>query len=69
VPHTDPLFNEYRTLEDVPPHFLREVAHFFTVYKELEHAEVKGGGWDGLESAYTEIRRAAQRYQERYVEE
>ena len=40
VPHTDPLFKEYHTLGDVPPHFLEEMAHFFSVYKDLESAEV-----------------------------
>ena len=35
VPASDPLYNEYRELDDVPPHFLKEVAHFFTVYKDL----------------------------------
>jgi inorganic pyrophosphatase len=41
------------------------MAHFFDVYKDLEVDEVKGGGWDGLESAYAEIESAARRYQER----
>ena len=63
VPHTDPLFHEYRTLDDVPRHFLNEVAHFFNVYKDLESAEVVGKGWDGLEQAYAEIKGAVDRYQ------
>ena len=63
VPHTDPLFHEYRALKDVPPHFLEEVAHFFNVYKDLERAEVVGKGWDGLEQAYTEIENAVELYQ------
>ena len=64
VPHTDPLFKEYHSLEDVPPHFLEEMAHFFSVYKDLESATVVGKGWDGLEQAYAEIERAVQRYRE-----
>ena len=64
VPHTDPLFKEYHSLDDVPPHFLDEMAHFFSVYKDLESAEVVGKGWDGLEEAYAEIKGAAQCYQE-----
>ncbi len=64
VPHTDPLFKEYHSLEDVPPHFLEEMAHFFSVYKDLESATVVGKGWDGLEQAYAEIKRAVQRYRE-----
>jgi inorganic pyrophosphatase len=63
VPHTDPLFHEYRTLEDVPRHFLDEVAHFFNVYKDLESVEVVGKEWEGLEQAYAEIKGAVDRYQ------
>lgn len=63
VPHTDPLFNAYRSLDDVPPHFLEEVTHFFNVYKDLESGVVEGKGWDGIERAYQEIERAVQHYQ------
>jgi inorganic pyrophosphatase len=62
VPEYDPLFNEYRALENVPPHFLEEMAHFFNVYKDLESAEVVGTGWDGLEVAHSEIENAVARY-------
>ena len=62
VPHTDPLFAGYCSLEDVPPHFLHEVQHFFSVYKDLEQAEVKAGGWDGLEQAHAEIERCMETY-------
>ena len=64
VPEHDPLFNEYRALEDVPPHFLEEMAHFFNVYKDLESAEVHGTGWDGREVAHAGIEKAVVRYQQ-----
>lgn len=64
VPHTDPLFNGFRSLEDVPKHFLDEVTHFFSVYKDLEQVEVKALGWEGLDRAYQEIERAIQMYVE-----
>ncbi len=35
VPAKDPLFGHYKDIGDVPPHFLREVFHFFEVYKDL----------------------------------
>ncbi len=68
VPHTDPLFNHYHELNDIPAHFLKEVTHFFNVYKDLEQAETAGKGWDGLEQAYTEIERAVANYQNRLKE-
>jgi len=65
VPHTDPLFDGYHALDDVPPHFLDEVAHFFNVYKDLESAEVEGRGWEGIEKAHEEIEQAIASYWER----
>ncbi len=65
VPHTDPLFDGYHVLDDVPPHFLDEVAHFFNVYKDLESVEVEGRGWEGIEKAHEEIEQAIASYWER----
>jgi inorganic pyrophosphatase len=62
VPHTDPLFAEYEALEDVPRHFLEEAGHFFSVYKDLEMAEVEAKGWEGQAQAYEEIGRAVDHY-------
>ena len=50
VPVSDPRFEEYRTLRDVPEHLLREIAHFFETYKALEKKKwAKVGGWKGTE--------------------
>jgi inorganic pyrophosphatase len=64
VPHTDPLFQEYRDLDDVPRHFLEEAGHFFRVYKDLEMVEVEAKGRDGRDDAYEEIETAIDRYWE-----
>jgi inorganic pyrophosphatase len=62
VPHSDPLFNEFRTLENVPQHFLREVAHFFATYKQLEEIKVEPLGWTGSDEAFEEVRASVERY-------
>ncbi len=62
VPATDPLFDGYQELEDVPPHFLQEVSHFFSVYKDLQHIGVKVLKWEGREAALREIERACGLY-------
>lgn len=62
VPATDPLFANYRTLSDVPQHFLEEVKHFFTVYKNLQKEAVTAGAWEGHEVAQAEIERACGLY-------
>jgi len=64
VPHTDPLFKEYHSLKDVPPHFLDEMTHFFNVYKDLERGKVEGKGWDDTEYAHAAIKHAVKQYQE-----
>ncbi len=64
VPVRDPLYDEYRSLRDVPRHFLREVEHFFAIYKELEGVSTDALGWQDLDSARAIIERAAADYQE-----
>lgn len=63
VPNTDPLFQQYNALSDVPPHFLDEVQHFFSVYKDLESMRVVTKGWEGTKKAYLEIEQAVKAYQ------
>ena len=36
VPIGDPLWNHIETLDDVNPHLLKEIEHFFQIYKALE---------------------------------
>ena len=62
VPSTDPLFDEYRDLKDAPPHFLREVEHFFATYKQLEGVEIETQGWQSAEAAIAEIKRSAEQF-------
>lgn len=65
VPNTDPGFAGYRTLKDVPSHFLDEMAHFFTVYKDLESVRVKVHGWKGRKAAHEAIEKAVKLYRKR----
>jgi inorganic pyrophosphatase len=62
VPHTDPLFAEVQTLDNVPPHFLREVEHFFATYKQLEGAKVEPLGWASAAEAIAEVKASVERY-------
>jgi len=66
VPASDPLYNEYRELDDVPPHFLKEVAHFFTVYKDLEGVRVKPIGWEPQLKALEAIKHAMAFYRREF---
>jgi inorganic pyrophosphatase len=41
----DPRFNNRTSLNDLNPHTLKEIYHFFEVYKALEDKEVEVVGW------------------------
>jgi len=62
VPHKDPLFEDIRGLEDVPHHFLREVEHFFSTYKQLEGVTIEPLGWAAAEEGAVEVRSSIDRF-------
>ena len=41
-----------------------EIAHFFTVYKQLEHKKVEVEGWFSREDAIAEIEASRKRFRE-----
>lgn len=45
VPVSDPRYAEVKSLKDVSPHRLEEIAEFFRTYKNLEKKETKILGW------------------------
>ena len=63
VPTKDPRFKEVQSLADVAPHILKEIAHFFQVYKDLENKVTKIEGWKGLEEAARILEESIVRYQ------
>jgi inorganic pyrophosphatase len=62
VPVRDPLYDEHASLDDVQPHFLLEVEHFFEIYKDLEGAQTKTMGWRDRAAAHDVIRDCVERY-------
>lgn len=62
VPAHDPLYDDYKKLVDVPSHFLREVEHFFAVYKDLEGGRIQTLGWQDRDAAHSAISDALGRY-------
>jgi len=49
VPIHDPVWNYLESLNDVPPHLLKEIEHFFSIYKDLEEKKTGIEGWVGSE--------------------
>lgn len=62
VPVSDPLRAEYTSLKNVRPHYLREVEHFFEVYKELEGKHTEVLGWADVGRAHEIINECFERY-------
>ncbi len=50
------------TLDDVPGHLLRELEHFFTVYKDLEEKKTAALGWRSAAEAIAVIEAARAAY-------
>jgi inorganic pyrophosphatase len=64
VPLTDPGWSSFERLEDVPNQLQNEIAHFFTVYKQLENKKVEVEGWFSREDAIREIEASRARFRE-----
>lgn len=48
VPISDPIWNRINDLNELNGHLLKEIEHFFKVYKDLEKKKVDVGGWEML---------------------
>lgn len=59
----DPNYAHVETLEDLPPHFMKEVEHFFVTYKDLEEKDVHSDGWAGIEEAKAFVNECIAAYQ------
>jgi inorganic pyrophosphatase len=68
VPTRNPRFDQVHTIDQVFPHNLREIEHFFTIYKELEGKRTEMKGWRGPREARDAIRAARERYLEAHPE-
>jgi inorganic pyrophosphatase len=62
VPADDPRWDNVRDLDDVEPHLMNEIRHFFEVYKDLEpNKSADIGEWSGADRAREEIRASVER--------
>jgi len=65
VPNRNPRFDQWHTIDQVFPHVLREIEHFFTIYKELEGKRTEMRGWKGPQEAREVIRGSRARFLEK----
>ncbi len=63
VPVSDPVWNQKEDLSDLNPHRIKEIEHFFQVYKDLEEKKVDVGGWGNADEAYQILEKCIERYE------
>ena len=60
----DPMFESYMDISQLPPHVLREMRHFFEIYKELEKTKTpQVEDFRGRIDAHQVIRESMEAYQ------
>lgn len=62
VAAVDPRFDGIHSLEDLPPHILREIEYFFSIYKELEGKQSVVSGWINRDEAMGVLRESRASY-------
>lgn len=64
VPDRDPRFADIVDIGDLDQHLLKEIWHFFDVYKTLEPGKsTSTRGWGGVDEARQALQEAIDRYQ------
>ncbi len=62
IPFTDPNYNMYTDIDQLPKHIFDEMQHFFSVYKNLENKETAVDEVADRDEAIRTIREAIDRY-------
>jgi len=66
IPFSDPTYNSYTDISELPQHIFEEMTHFFTVYKSLENKETVVYEVKGKEDALRIIESCIKNYQEKF---
>ena len=68
VPFSDPTYLGVKSMDELPPHVLAEIRHFFTVYKRLENKQTAVREMFSREEAVEIIRTCIRQYSEAFSE-
>lgn len=66
VPADDPYYSDVFDIADLSPHYLKEVEHFFQIYKDLEGKRMEIMGWRKSQEAMEIVRESIVRYAGKY---
>ncbi len=67
IPYSDPNYNMYKSIDELPRHIFDEMRHFFAVYKNLEDKETAVEEVANAEAAIKIIEEAIVRYNEVFL--
>ena len=62
VPIGDPRFEHIKDIEDINPHTLKEIEHFFATYKKVQNKVVETQGYENAQAAKEAFTRATKMY-------
>jgi inorganic pyrophosphatase len=69
VGQNNPRYKDVWNYSEIYPHMLREITHFFAIYKDLEGKRVEVKGWHDAAYARQKVNEAARRFQTNKVAE
>ncbi len=64
IPFSEPTYNQYQDISELPSHIFEEMKHFFQVYKNLENKNTAVNEVSGREKALEIIRKARADYKD-----
>jgi inorganic pyrophosphatase len=64
VGKNNPRFDNIWNYTDIYPHMLKEITHFFAIYKDLEGKRVEVKGWHDAAFARVRLLRAIKMFEE-----
>ena len=67
IPYSDPNYNMYKSIDELPKHLFDEMRHFFAVYKNLEEKETAVEEVASADAAIKIIDEAIVRYNEVFL--
>jgi inorganic pyrophosphatase len=66
VAKDDVRYDNLKDITNLDPHYLKEIGHFFEVYKHLEGKKVEILGWKNAASAKKEVLAGIKSYQKKF---
>lgn len=66
IPFSDPNYNCYKEMNELPQHIFNEMQHFFSVYKQLEHKETTVSQVYDKQTALKVLSESMQNYKNAY---